>query len=193
MEAAPLSAVSIDKGVSVTFADSDGEIKYIDLELGPVEFMDDIGRFAETVESAQDGNDRIVHLLESKLLDLNLDKTNYLVIGSRKQSKKLKKELENKPLTISGHPMKEVKTLKYLGDNLCSTIEESIHQTVLKRIGIAKKSISEIRAVIEDKRAKHIGGFNVALEIWDAAIVPMLLNNAETWISINKKNHENTG
>ena len=45
--------------------------------------MDDIGRFAESVESAQDGNDMIVNHLKSKL-DLNLDKTSYLVMGSSK-------------------------------------------------------------------------------------------------------------
>ena len=86
--------------------------------------------------------------------------------------------------------MQEVKSLKYFGDKLCSTPEESVHQTVLGRIGIAKRAIFEIRAVIEDKRAKQVGGFNIALEIWDAAIIPMLLNNAESWTSISKRTHK---
>ena len=149
--------------------------------------MDDIGRFAESVRSAQNGNERIVNMLESKLLDLNVDKTNFLLMGNKTQCKKLKAQIEKNPLTINGHPMKEVVCLKYLGDSLCSTVEESIHQTVIKRIGIAKKAVFEVRAVIEDKRSNKIGGFNVALEIWDAAIVPMLLNNCESWLSIPKK------
>ena len=83
--------------------------------------------------------------------------------------------------------MKEVESLKYLGDSLSATCEESVHKTVLKRIGIAKKAVYEVRAVVEDKRANQVGGFNVALEIWDAAIVPMLLNNCESWQNISKK------
>ena len=84
VEAATLSSNSIDKGLNVAFADSDGEISYCDVKLSPVSFMDDIGRFAETVRSAQDGNDRIVNMLESKLLDVNIDKPNYLLIGNKK-------------------------------------------------------------------------------------------------------------
>ena len=83
--------------------------------------------------------------------------------------------------------MQEGTTIKYLGDYLGSNLEESVHQTVLKRLGIAKKSITDIRTVIEDKRAEHIGGFNVAIDIWEAAVIPMLFNNADTWVNMQRK------
>ena len=108
-------------------------------------------------------------------------------MGKRKQKKKLKEELNKNPLTLCNEPMLEVTCLKYLGDFLGSTLEASVHQTVLKRVGIVKKSIQDIRAIIEDKRANSVGGFNVAIQIWESAILPMYLNNAETWFNISKK------
>ena len=108
-------------------------------------------------------------------------------MGSNKVTKRIRKDLEDNPLKVYNEPMKQVTQLKYLGETICSTPEESIHQTLLKRIALAKKSIFEIRAVIEDRRAYHIGGFNLALEIWDGAISSMLYTNGETWGNLPKK------
>ena len=83
--------------------------------------------------------------------------------------------------------MKQVFSVRYLGDFLCSTLEESVHMTVMKRVGVAKKSIYDIRAIIEDKRAECLGGFNLALEIWSASVEPMLWTNAESWVNVQKK------
>ena len=99
----------------------------------------------------------------------------------------MKLEVQKTPITLCDKLMKESQTIKYLGDSLCSTLEDSVHQTVLKRVGIAKKSIIDIRTVVEDKRAEHIGGFNVAMDIWEAAVIPMLFNNADTWTNVQKK------
>ena len=57
----------------------------------------------------------------------------------------------------------------------------------MKRAGVAKKSIYDIRAIIEDKRAECLGGFNLALEIWSASVEPMLWTNAESWVNVQKK------
>ena len=187
VEAVVISGVSIDNGVNDAFVDSDGEVEYFGVKLHPTLFMDDIGRMAETVESAQDGNKRMEDLLESKCLNFNLSKSNYIIMGKSKQKKKLRDELEKNPLTLCNEPMSEVTSLKYLGDFLGSTLESSVHQTVLKRVGIVKKSIHDIRAIIEDQRASSVGGFNVAIQIWESAILPMFLNNAEAWFQISKK------
>ena len=53
-------------------------------------------------------------LIESKLLDLNLDKCKYIVAGSKKGILKIKKNLEKKPLTLCSNAMKEVSVNKYL-------------------------------------------------------------------------------
>ena len=89
VDSGPMSGVNIDNGVNVAFADSDSEVYYIELKLGPVIFMDDIGRLAETVKSAQEANDRLEALLESKCLDFNIGKSNYLIMGKGRSRKNL--------------------------------------------------------------------------------------------------------
>ena len=187
VDACIISAVNVDNGVNVTFADSDGEVRYSSLILAPLIYMDDIYRMAEDRKSAQDANDRIVDLVESKLLDLNVDKTNYLVVGNKKARRKLDADMKKSPLTIYDQPMKETKAIKYLGDYLTSNLEDSVHYTVSKRIGIAKLAVYDIRHVLEDKRSSRVGGFSIALDIWQMAIEPMLLFNCETWQNIPKK------
>ena len=83
--------------------------------------------------------------------------------------------------------MTEVKVLKYLGDHLSVNLEESVYQTVIKRVVIAKHAIFEIRSVIEDTRANIFGSVNVAFMIWETAIIPMLTFNSESWFGMNKK------
>ena len=83
--------------------------------------------------------------------------------------------------------MKETKTLKYLGDSLSFSLEESAHQTVMKRVGIVKQTILDIRTVIEDTRANKLGAINVAFNIWEQALSPMILQNSESWIGLTKK------
>ena len=82
--------------------------------------------------------------------------------------------------------MKEVKNLKFLGDIISTTPEESIHKTVLKRQAIVKQTIIEIRTIIEDTRASNIGGINLAFDLWET-VISSLLYNAETWLNIPKK------
>ena len=187
VDACTISAVNVDNGVNVAFVDSDGEIVYSGLPLAPLIYMDDIFRMGNDIESAQDANRRIVNMVESKLLDLNLDKTNYLIMGSKKARKKLVTDLQKTPLTIYDQPMKEAKTLKYLGDHFSYNLEESVHLTVTKRIAVAKQAIYEIRHVLEDIRSSKVGGFNVAIDIWQMAVEPMLLYNAESWQNMPRK------
>ena len=149
--------------------------------------MDDIYRMADNADKAQFGNERIEEMINMKVLEFNVEKSSYVIIGNKKERKKLKEQLNKQPLLLCGEPMKEVKSVKYLGDWVSFDLKDSIHETVLKRIGVAKHSIYELRTIVEDSRAYSIGGINVALSIFDAAIVPMLLHNAETWFGITKK------
>ena len=83
--------------------------------------------------------------------------------------------------------MKETNALQYLGGILAPTLGDCVHQTVINRVGLAKKSIYDIRAVVEDKRAESLGGFNLCLEIFESTVQQMLLSSSETWVSIPKK------
>ena len=71
-----------------------------------------------------------------------------MLIGNAKVKKGIRSQLEDNPLTLCGQPMTEVNLIKYLGDQLSFSLEDSVHQTVMKRIGTVKQSIFEIRAVI---------------------------------------------
>ena len=126
-------------------------------------------------------------LFEQKNLSFNLKKSQFVLIGSKKSRKKLRKELEDTPLKLCNKDMVETDALKYLGDYLLSNLEDSVHVTVLKRVNVVKQTILDIRTVIEDTRAEKLGSMNVAFNIWDQAILGMLTYNAETWVGITKK------
>ena len=74
-----------------------------------------------------------------------------------------------------------------LGDWISTDgLSQSASATVKKRKGLAAASIYEIGAVVEDCRSNIIGGLQTGTDLWEAAVIPMLLFNAETWVSISK-------
>ena len=109
-------------------------------------------------DKAQYANDKIEELTERKLLNLNLKKTCFLLVGNSRGRNKLKMQIQNHPLTIFGERMKLVETLKFLGDVISHSPEDSIHKTVLKRLGVDKQTMTEIRTIIEHIRAKYLVG-----------------------------------
>ena len=187
VEAATLSSVSLGNGVNDAFVQSDVEVVYGKITLGPQIFMDDIARLAENRASAQYANHLMEKVIGSKGLEFNLDKSSYLIMGNKANRRKLKAQTITSPIQLCNENMKEVKVLRYLGDCISYNIEESIHQTVLRRVAIAKLSVYEIRAVIEDTRSEKLGALGVAFDIWEAAIVPMLIHNCESWFGMAKK------
>ena len=68
-----------------------GIVKYSDLPIPHIIYMDDSNNFAEDVKSAQERIRKIEDMLESKLLNINLEKTNFIVFGA-KNSRKMYKE-----------------------------------------------------------------------------------------------------
>ena len=55
-------------------------------------------------------------LAETKLLDCNLEKSCYVVMGSKKARCEVNKKLDEKPLLLCGKPMQRERQGKYLGD-----------------------------------------------------------------------------
>ena len=144
-------------------------------------------KLAEDKKSVQYANHLMEELVGSKGLELNLDKSNYIIMGNKTNRKKLKAQTIKSPITLCNQTMKEVKVLRYLGDSICHNLEESVHQTVIKRVAVAKLSVYEIRSVIEDTRSEKLGSLGVAFDIWEAAIVTMLTHNSESWVSMSRK------
>ena len=56
VDAGVISSVNLDNGINDTFVSSDGELKYMDVDLIPLLFMDDIFRMGDNVAYAQLAN-----------------------------------------------------------------------------------------------------------------------------------------
>ena len=123
-------------------------------------------------------------VLEEKLLDFNLLKSAFLIVGNKKARKKLQKEVDKDPITLCNQPMKQVLQEKYLGLQLAPTVAGSIAATIKKRLGLAFHSIHEIRTILEDSRVDAVGSLIVGLDVWNMAIMPMVLSGAEVFDNI---------
>ena len=104
--------------------------------------------------------------------------------------KKIRQEIQENPIKLGGETMKEEKVIRYLGDFLSYDVSDSVHQTVVKRVGLAKKAILNIRTVVEDTRASRIGSMNVAFTIFESSVIPMVLHNSATWLEISRKTYK---
>ena len=91
--------------------------------------------------------------MEDKLLNLNKDKSKFMVIGTGKNSNEMRKRLSNETVTLSGNIMSESESEKYLGDYFHSGgNDKSIVTTVNKRLGKAMSAIVDIKNVVNDVR-----------------------------------------
>ena len=66
-------------------------------------------------------------------------------------------------------------------------LEQSIEATIKDRSGRVKISIFDINSILEDLTMQIIGGIRGSIDIWELAILPMLLNNCDTWVNINEE------
>ena len=158
IEGALCSAVNLDSGVRDFFQNSEHEVSYGDVMLGPALFQDDVARLCDDPVSAQIGNVKMEAMAETKLLDFNMDKSCLIAIGRKKARTALEKKLIENPPQLYGRDMKQVKAEKYLGDQISSTLAESVAATVTKRSGRVLQSIFEIRTVLDDCRSHVTGG-----------------------------------
>ena len=180
--------MSLGEGIRDFFYDSCDEVVYAGLELGPLIFQDDVARLADSPASVQAANIRMEALSECKLLDYNLKKSAYMVVGKKAARDTIKDDLRCSPITLCGKEMPQVAEAKYLGDWISEGgLSASIECTIKKRVGLATSAIYEIRSVVDDCRSKLCGSLQVGLEIWELAVIPMLLFNSECWIGITNQ------
>ena len=160
-------------------------MSYGDVLLSPALFQDDVSRMCQDPLSAQMGNDRMEAMAETKLLDFNMDKSCLIIIGQGKARKVLEDQFDENPPLLYGQKMKRVTCEKYLGDQISSGgMAESVIATINKRKGKVIQSIFEISTLMEDCRGHVTGGITTALEIWEMAVCPYLLNNCDTWCGV---------
>ena len=154
--------------------------------LNAMSFQDDLTRVTKDPIAAQMGNDRLEALAETKLLSYNMTKTSINILGA----KKAREDLIKNPPTIYGEKVKIVEQESYLGDELGFNASESISLTLKKRLGLAKKSIFEIRTIIDDMRMKTVGGITTALLLWESCTLQVFLHKSSTWLDMKKKDVE---
>ena len=76
----------------------------------------------------------------------------------------------------------------YLGDVLHEEgLTKSVQVTIDKRVGKIVMGMNEVASILNDYRIDAAGGVLTGLEIFDLAVTPCLLNNAETWTLISKE------
>ena len=193
VEGALASSINLDNGVQDFFARNDGtvnddEIYYLGLRLGPLLFQDDVARLTLDPTSAQRGNDRMESVAKTKLLNFNLEKSCFTIFGRKQRRQEMEKELEAKPLLLFGKNMTKERCIKYLGDILNEEgLAASVESTIAARKGIISRSIYDIRSIVDDCRSNVTGGLKSGLEMWELSVIPVLLNNAETWQDIRRK------
>ena len=186
LEGALISAVNLDTGVNDFFHDSEYEVSYASVPLQPILYQDDVARMSLDLESAQMGISKMEALAESKLLNYNLEKSCFIVIGKNKERKQIQEQLVNQPLKLCGNDMVQEENAKYLGDWIsCYGLSDSVNVTIKKRKGLVSLAIYEIRAVVDDCRSKVCGGLKVGIDIWEHAVLPKLLFNSGCWQDIS--------
>ena len=138
LEGANISAANIDYTVNLFFKHSQDDLSYREGKLQPLLFQDDISRLSTSVKGAQEGNNKMEAVMESKLLDFNLDKSCVIIMGPKEKKELIESEMEENPITLCGKVMKHAKVEKYLGDMISTGgLSDSVMATVLKRKGQA--------------------------------------------------------
>ena len=155
--------------------------------LAPLLFQDDSLRMTTTVEGARDGCVRFEKLMASKALQVNIDKSVYLLACKKRNVEKIRAELSKSPLRYNECDLKEKLTEKWLGSVInVSGVRESAISTISERKYRILNIINETIAIIEDSRLNRLGGLKCAVDIWNLAIIPSLISCSEVWTIMDK-------
>ena len=124
-----MSSSNLSAGVVDFFSDSEHEIHYGLLKLLPQSFQDDLMRLCKNPLDAQFGNDRFETLAETKLLSYNMTKTCIVLLGPQKAKQSLEGQFLKTPPLVYGKPVKISSSESYLGDQIGSSVSDSISLT----------------------------------------------------------------
>ena len=142
---------------------------------------------SSTVEQARNGCQKIDEMLKQKLLRANYDKSKYLILGRGNRKNKMIKELKETPLKMGDEILEKVVTEKYLGDIIHEKgCKESITATIKERM---RKLIPKVEEIIQIANTPIMAGLRnsrIAFKLFEAIVIPALLNNCASWIGINK-------
>ena len=117
---------------------------------------------------------------------MNINKCSFVLLGNRKKVEEIRQFIVEHPLLLSGEKTKEKLHEKYLGEHIHSSgLAGTIEFTIQQRHWLTVSTILEIKTIINDYRIHVPGGLNTGLMLWELSVIPMLLNNSDTWNDIN--------
>ena len=126
--------------------------------------------------------------MNEKQLKVHPDKTGYIVVGNSQYREQVQREVQQSPIMFGNIVTKSKMMDKYLGDVVhMEGLEASVNATIEDRIGKITASMHEVKAIIDDYRMQALGGMMGALDLWNLAIIPSLMNNCSTWIGMTSR------
>ena len=90
-------SVSLSKSSTKYFHDSKHEVSYGSVQLSTLLYQDDAFRLTTSVEGARDGCKRFEMMMKSKALQINPDKSVFLLAGKRSNLKRIREEILKEP------------------------------------------------------------------------------------------------
>ena len=130
--------------------------------------------------------------MDTKCLNINLDKSVFVLLGRKDIKLKTQKEIARIPLTYEGNVLKQKTRDKWLGEQIDAGGESSsIKATINARKPRIMTSILEITSIIEETRMNRIGGLQCGLDLWEIAVIPSLLYNSNCWSSLTEEEINN--
>ena len=137
---------------------------------------------------ARIANQTVDFLVKQRVLQLNRDKSVFLIVGSKKQKREASLELKDNPLKFGDFCTKEKQEEKWLGQYLSGLgPADSVAKTVEAREGKIRGACMEIACIVNDWRATVAGGMETALLLWEACCLPSLLLGAGTWVDMSRE------
>ena len=159
-----------------------------DLGLCCLIFQDDIGKLNDTLEEVREGCNKIDETLKGKLLSLNYDKSKFVIIGSAKERAEMEKILELDPIKMGNVKIDQTLMEKYLGDLIHQLgCQRSIQETINERIRKLKTTCDEIIKTSDSPWMGSLRNSETPFKLFEARVIPALLNNCESWIDIQNK------
>ena len=186
-EAALMSSCSIGNGMKDTFK-YEYSARIGRVGLNNLIFQDDIAKLNSKVEDAREGCIRIDETLKKKRLSVNYGKSKYIIFGDKKFKNKARRELEKYPMMMGNVKIEESVKEKYVGDQIHNNgCEQSITETIKERIQNSKRVVNEIIETCNNPLMDSLNCAKVPFNLFEAQVIPALLNNCESWIGIKDK------
>ena len=105
--------------------------------------------------------------------------------GFEKQKLNATRELEKDPLICGQFVTQERQKDKWLGQILSAGgLADCVAETVSAKLGKIRGASLETTLVVNDWRARQVGGMASALMLWESCCIPSLLHGAGTWVDI---------